>query len=106
MAKWSLWHNLSLVGSPIIFFKPIWWYLGFYFDHKLNFQYHTHFYAMKYLFILNTMKILQEVFFPFKNVSYIGHVYCQSYSMGSSYSSSKVLPSLKMLLNLRKYNEE
>jgi len=50
--------NLSSVGGSIISPKPIWWYLGFYFDCKLNFNYHTHFYATKCLFTLSTMKML------------------------------------------------
>jgi len=50
--------NLSFVEGPIISPKPIWWYLGFFFDHKLNFHYHIHFYATKYLSTLSTMKML------------------------------------------------
>ena len=50
--------NLSSVGGPVISPKPIWRYLGFFFDHKLNFHYHTHYHATKCLFILSTMKIL------------------------------------------------
>jgi len=50
--------NLSSVGGSVISPKPIWWYLGFYFDHKLNFNYHTHFYATKCLFTLSAMKML------------------------------------------------
>ena len=50
--------NLSSVGEPIISPKPIWQYLGFYFDCKLNFHYHMHFYATKCLFTLNAIKIL------------------------------------------------
>ena len=50
--------NLSLVGGPVISLKPIWQYLGFYFDRRLNFNYHTHFYATKYLSTLSAMKIL------------------------------------------------
>ena len=37
--------DLSSVGGPIISPKPIWRYLGFYFDRKLNFHFHTHYYA-------------------------------------------------------------
>ena len=33
--------NLTSVGGSIISPKPIWQYLGFYFDCKLNFNYHT-----------------------------------------------------------------
>ena len=50
--------NLSSVGGPLISPKPIWRYLGFYFDCKLNFNYYTHFYAMKCLSTLNAMKML------------------------------------------------
>ena len=50
--------DLSLVRDPVIFPKSIWQYLGFYFDRRLNFNYHTHFYATKYLSTLSTMKML------------------------------------------------
>jgi len=50
--------NLSSVGGSVISSKPIWRYLGFYFDRKLNFHYHTHFYAMKCLSTLSAMKML------------------------------------------------
>ena len=50
--------DLSSVGGPIISPKPILWYLGFYFDRKLNFHFHTHFYATKCLSTLNAMKML------------------------------------------------
>ena len=60
------WHlpnlsiDLTFVEGPIISPKPIWWYLGFYFDCKLNFNYHTHFYATKCLSTLSTMKMLEN----------------------------------------------
>jgi len=50
--------DLSSVRGPIIFPKPIWQYLGFYFDHRLNFNYHIHFYATRCLSTLNAMKLL------------------------------------------------
>ena len=50
--------NLLLVGGPVISPKPIWQYLGFYFDCRLNFNYHTHFYATKCLSTLSAMKML------------------------------------------------
>ena len=50
--------DLSSVGGPILTPKPIWRYLGFYFDRKLNFHYYTHFYATKCLSTLNAMKLL------------------------------------------------
>ena len=50
--------DLSLVEGPAISPKPIWQYLGFYFDHRLNFNYHTYFYTTKCLSTLNAMKLL------------------------------------------------
>ena len=50
--------NLSLVGDPILSPKPIRCYLGFYFNWKLNFHYHTYVYTIKCLSTLNTMKML------------------------------------------------
>jgi len=50
--------DLSSVGGPVISPKPIWCYLGFFSGHKLNFHYHTHFYATKCLSTLSTMKML------------------------------------------------
>jgi len=50
--------NLTSIGGPIINPKPIWRYLGFFFDRKLNFYYHTHFYATKCLSTLSAMKML------------------------------------------------
>ena len=58
------WHpsnpsiDLSSIGGPIISPKPILHYLGFYFDHKLNFHFYMHFYITKCLSTLNAMKIL------------------------------------------------
>jgi len=45
----NLFINLSSIGGSVISPKPIWQYLGFYFDCKLNFNYHMHFYATKCL---------------------------------------------------------
>jgi len=50
--------DLSSVGGPVLTPKPIWQYLGFYFDRKLNFHYHTHYYATKSMSILNAMRLL------------------------------------------------
>jgi len=50
--------DLLSVGGSVISPKPIWRYLGFYFDHRLNFNYYTHFYAMKCLSTLSAMKML------------------------------------------------
>ena len=60
------WHlpnpsiDLTFVKDPIISPKPIWRYLGFYFDCKLNFNYHIHFYATKCLSTLSAMKMLEN----------------------------------------------
>jgi len=50
--------DLTTIGGPIINPKPIWRYLGFFFDRKLNFHHHTHFYATKCLSTLSAMKML------------------------------------------------
>jgi len=50
--------DLSSVGGPVISPKPIWRYLGFYFNCRLNFNYHTHFYVTKCLSTLSAMKML------------------------------------------------
>jgi len=50
--------NLTSIGGSIINPKPIWRYLGFFFDRKLNFHYHTYFYATKCLSTLSAMKML------------------------------------------------
>jgi len=50
--------DLSFVGGPVISPKPIWWYLGFFFNCKLNFHYHTHYYVTKCLSTLSAMKML------------------------------------------------
>jgi len=58
------WHppspsiDLTSIGGPIINPKPIWRYLGFFFNQKLNFHYHIHFYATKCLSTLSAMKML------------------------------------------------
>jgi len=51
--------QLSVKG-PIISPKPIWQYLDFYFNCRLNFNYHTYFYATKCLFTLSTTKMLRN----------------------------------------------
>jgi len=53
-------HSIDLTnaGGPILHPKPIWQYLGFYFDYKLFFYYYTHFYTTKCLSILKAMKML------------------------------------------------
>jgi len=45
--------DLTFVGGFIISPKPIWQYLGFFFNCKLNFHYHTYFYVTKCLSTLN-----------------------------------------------------
>jgi len=50
--------DLSSVEGSVISPKPIWQYLGFYFDRRLNFNYHTHFYTTKCLSTLSAMKML------------------------------------------------
>ena len=52
--------DLTTVGGPIINPKPIWRYLGFFFNRKLNFHHHTHFYATKCLSTLSAMKMLSN----------------------------------------------
>jgi len=52
--------DLLLVEGSIISPKPIWRYPGLYFDCRLNFNYHMHFYVTKCLFTLSTMKILEN----------------------------------------------
>ena len=50
--------DLTSIRGPILHLKPIWRYLGFFFDQKLNFHHHVHHYATKCLSTLNTMKML------------------------------------------------
>ena len=50
--------DLLSVGGPVISPKPIWWYLCFFFNCKLNFHYHIHYYATKCLSTLSTIKML------------------------------------------------
>jgi len=50
--------DLTLVGGPILHPKPIWRYLGFFFDRKLNFHHYVHHYATKSLSTLSAMKML------------------------------------------------
>jgi len=52
--------DLTTVGSPILILKLVWHYLSFFFNRKLTFQHHVHFYATKYLFTLNAMKLLSN----------------------------------------------
>jgi len=52
--------DLISVGGPVLSPKPIWRYLGFFFNQKLIFYYHVHHYATKCLSILNAMKLLDN----------------------------------------------
>jgi len=54
--------DLTSVGGPVLTPKPIWRYLGFFFDCKLNFHHHTHFYATKCLSTLNAMRLLGNAY--------------------------------------------
>ena len=45
--------DLSSFEEPILQPKPIWWYLGFFFDWKLNFHHHVHYYTTKCLSTLS-----------------------------------------------------
>jgi len=50
--------DLSSFGSPILFSKDFWKYLGFIFDRKLSFCQHINFYSNKAIFTVKCMKIL------------------------------------------------
>jgi len=50
--------DLTSVRGPILHPKPIWRYLGFLFDRKLNFHHHVHHYVTKCLSTLSAMKML------------------------------------------------
>jgi len=50
--------DLTSIGGPVLHPKPIWRYLGFFFDQKLNFHQHMHHYATKCILTLNAMKML------------------------------------------------
>jgi len=49
--------NLTSVSGPILTPKPIWQYLGFFFNRKLTFHYHVYFYTTKCLSTLNAIVI-------------------------------------------------
>ena len=50
--------DLSSVGGPLLTPKPIWRYLGFFFDRKLSFHHHCRYYATKSLSTIKSMKLL------------------------------------------------
>ena len=52
--------DLTSVRGPILHPKPIWRYLGFFFNRKLNFHQHVHHYTTKCLSTLSAMKILDN----------------------------------------------
>ena len=52
--------DLTMVEGSIFTPKPIWYYLGFFFDRELTFYYHVYFYTTKCLFTLNTIKLLDN----------------------------------------------
>ena len=50
--------DLSSLGGPVLLSKDTWKYLGFIFDHKLNFRNHIDFYANKAISTIKCMKLL------------------------------------------------
>jgi len=54
----SLPLNLSPLGGPVLPPKDTWKYLGFIFDHKLNFRNYIDFYANKVISTIKCMKLL------------------------------------------------
>lgn len=52
--------NLTKIGGSILNPKPIWRYLGFFFDRKLTFKHHSHFYAIKAISTIKCMKMLSN----------------------------------------------
>ena len=56
--KYNLSLDLTSVGGPLLTPKPIWRYLGFFFDRKLSFHHHCHYYTTKSLSTVKAMKLL------------------------------------------------
>jgi len=52
--------DLSLIGSPLLYPKESWKYLGFIFDRKLSFYYNIEFYSNKAISTVKCMKILRN----------------------------------------------
>ena len=52
--------DLTDISGPILYPKDTWRYLGFHFDRKLIFQYHTHFYINKALSTVKAMNMLKN----------------------------------------------
>ena len=50
--------DLTPTGGHILQPKPIWRYLGFFFDRKLSFHHHCHYYATKSISTIRGMKLL------------------------------------------------
>jgi len=50
--------NLRLLEGSLLYLKDTWRYLGFFFDKKLSFQHHVHYYANKALFTIKSIKML------------------------------------------------
>ena len=50
--------DLRSAGGPTLKSKSTWQYLGFFFDKKLFFRYHTHYYANKAISTIKSMKML------------------------------------------------
>jgi len=50
--------DLSHAGSPLLYPKKTWRYLGFYFNKKLSFRHHTQFYANKALSTVKALNLL------------------------------------------------
>ena len=50
--------DLSPADGPILNPKDIWQYLGFFFDKKLSFRYHTYYYANKVISTIKSIKML------------------------------------------------
>ena len=52
--------NLSVLGSPILWSKNTWRYLGFFFNRKLSFHHHIDYYTNKVISTIKCMKILRN----------------------------------------------
>ena len=52
--------DLRPVGNSLFKPKDMWWYLGFFFDKKLSFWHHIHYYANKVLSTIKDIKMLSN----------------------------------------------
>jgi len=50
--------NITPLGGRVLLLKPMWWYLGFYFDQKLLFHPYIDFYLNKAISTIKCMKML------------------------------------------------